>query len=32
MKIQTTIKFGFLAAGLLVLNQGNAQQKNREYP
>ncbi len=27
MKIQTTIKFGFLAAGLLVLNQGNAQQK-----
>ena len=27
MKIQTTIKFGFLAAGLLALNQGNAQQK-----
>ncbi len=27
MKIQTTIKFGFLAVGLLALNQGNAQQK-----
>jgi predicted metalloendopeptidase len=27
MKIQTTIKLGFLAAGLLALNQGNAQQK-----
>ncbi len=27
MKLQTTIKFGFLAASLLVLNQGNAQQK-----
>ncbi len=27
MKIQTTIKFGFLAVSLLALNQGNAQQK-----
>ena len=27
MKLQTTIKFGFLAASLFALNQGNAQQK-----
>jgi len=29
MKLQTTIKFGFLAASLFALNQVNAQQKNR---
>ena len=27
MKLQTTIKFGFLAASLFAINQGNAQQK-----
>ena len=27
MKLQTTIKFGFLAASLFALHQGNAQQK-----
>jgi len=27
MKLQTTIKLGFLAASLFALNQGNAQQK-----